>query len=67
MVIPGQTPRGTAEGFNAGALFARPDVAEFLGKLGARSEGKHDLEHYISQVADDNSKTTDDKKKPQPR
>jgi ankyrin repeat protein len=61
VVIPGQTPRGTAEGYNAGALFARPDVAEFLGKLGARSEGKHDLEHYISQVADDGK--TDDKSK----
>jgi len=50
VLIPGQTPRGTAEGYYAGALFSRPDVADFVGTLGGISIGKVDLESYIDQV-----------------
>jgi len=49
VLIPGQTPRGTAEGYYGGALFARPEMADFLGTLGAVSIGKVNLENYIDQ------------------
>jgi ankyrin repeat protein len=47
--IPGQTPLGTAEGYFGGALFVRPQTADFLKSLGARSEGRVDLDNYIDQ------------------
>ncbi|HEV3062525.1 MAG TPA: ankyrin repeat domain-containing protein [Vicinamibacterales bacterium] len=50
VLIPGQTPRGTAEGYYGGALFSRPDMADFVGTLGGISIGKVDLESYIDQV-----------------
>jgi uncharacterized protein len=67
VLVGGQTPRGAAEGYYGGALFARPDMAEFLAKLGAKSEGKFDLDFYIGEVKDDKDKSPDDKSKTQPR
>ena len=49
VMIPGQTPRGTAGGYYAGALFSRPDMADYLGTLGAVSIGKVNLENYVDQ------------------
>ncbi len=50
VLIPGQTPRGTADGYYGGALFARPDMSDFLGTLGAVSIGRVNLENYVDQV-----------------
>ena len=48
---PAQTPLGLAEGYVLSTLFKRPDTAEFLRGLGARSEGAVTLESTLEQQA----------------
>ena len=54
VTLPGQTPLGVVEGYcpgGCGALWVRPQTAEFLRGLGvgAISEGKVNLQNYIDR------------------
>jgi ankyrin repeat protein len=51
--IAGQTPLGIAEGsFLAGSYIEKPETAEFLRNLGAKSVGRVTLESYMKALKD---------------